>query len=50
MAINNLAHDVLILGVELWHGLMPQMLANTVQPEHVVVPTPIPPARVVWSS
>ncbi len=69
MAINNLAHDVLILGgghagvraarqlirrqrpgerldvalvsrdnVELWHGLMPQMLANTVQPEHVVVP------------
>ena len=69
MAINNLAHDVLILGgghagvraarqliqrqrrgerldialvsrdnVELWHGLMPQMLANTVQPQHVVVP------------
>ena len=69
MAINNVAHDVLILGgghagvraarqlirrqrpgerldvalvsrdnVELWHGLMPQMLANTVQPEHVVVP------------
>src|SRR2546428_11864784 len=69
MAINNLTHDVLILGgghagvraarelirhqrpgerldvalvnrdnVELWHGLMPQMLANTVQPQHVVVP------------
>src|SRR5437867_1130289 len=24
--------------VELWHGLMPQMLANAVQPQHVVVP------------
>src|SRR2546428_12544538 len=69
MAINNLAHNVLILGgghagvraaqqlirhqrpgerrdvalvsrdnVELWHGLMPQMLADTAQPQHVVVP------------
>jgi NADH dehydrogenase len=24
--------------VELWHGLMPQMLSNTVQPRHVLVP------------
>jgi NADH:ubiquinone reductase (H+-translocating) len=24
--------------VELWHGLMPQMLSNAVQPRHVVVP------------
>jgi NADH dehydrogenase FAD-containing subunit len=46
--------------VQLWHGLMPQMLANTVQPQHVVVPcerscqesvsTSTKSARSTWST